>query len=324
MEIAEHNRFSSVNLNVLRGHINKIQELARNSLCIYTTGSYGRLEASPNSDLDLFFLDSDEGKPTSNIDKTLINAEVIKICRAMNLPEFSKDGGYLTIHNIGEILANLGSPLDDYENYFTARMLLLLESKPIFNEELHKKCIEKIIERYFVDFHDHSKTFQAIFLANDIIRFWKTLCLNYEHGRHRKTIDGDVESVKHKVVSHSKNLKLKFSRKLTCFSFLIQMADCKDVISKKELISMCMLTPLERLLAVKGNNPEIAEKIENAFNSYKWFLDRTQIPSEELLSWISDSTLRDEAFGKSRQFGDELFEILKSVDKQNILSKLLI
>lgn len=166
--------------------VKNIPQLKDNFLCIYTTGSYGRLEASRNSDLDLFFLDSNENRPTCNIDKTLINAEVIKICRNMELPEFSKDGGYLTIHNIGNIKNELGSPNDDYYNYFSARMLLLLESKPIYNDELHLSCLEQIIKPYYVDFHDHSQSFKPIFLTNDIIRFWKTLCLNYEHRRRRK------------------------------------------------------------------------------------------------------------------------------------------
>jgi len=324
VEIKEHVEYSKVRLSVLRSQISKIDELSKNNLCIYTTGSYGRHEASVNSDIDLFFLDAKEEKPTSNIDKTLINAEVIRLCRAMKLPEFSKDGGYLTIHNIGDILSNLGSPVDDYKNYFTARMLLLLESKPIYNEELHAFCIQKIIERYFIDFPDHSKNFKAIFLANDIIRFWKTLCLNYEHGRHRKIIEGNPDSINDKIVAHSKNLKLKFSRKLTCFSFIIQLADFKGTITQEDLLKMCMLTPVERLLSIKEGNPNISDKVQNALNSYQWFIDRTQIPSKELLSWISDSKERDSAFDKSRQFGDELFSILQLVDKQNLISKLLI
>ncbi len=324
MEIKQHIEFSKVRLNVLRKEIINIDELSKNSLCIYATGSYGRHEASENSDIDLFFLDAKEESPTSNIDKTLINAQVIKTCRAMKLPEFSKDGGYLTIHNIKDILFNLGSPVDDYKNYFTARMLLLLESKPIYNEELHELCIKKIIERYFIDFPDHSKNFKAIFLANDIIRFWKTLCLNYEHGRHRKTIEGNEDSAKNKIVAHSKNLKLKFSRKLTCFSFIIQLADFKGSITQDHLLKMCLLTPVERLLSIKETHPEIADKVQNALNSYQWFIDRTQIPSEDLLKWISDSQARDEAFKKSEQFGDELFYILQSVDKRNLIVKLLI
>jgi predicted nucleotidyltransferase len=324
MNIKEHVEFSKVRLNILQKEVANIEELSKNTLCIYTTGSYGRHEASENSDLDLFFLDAKEENPTSNIDKTLINAQVIKICRAMKLPEFSKDGGYLTIHNIGDILTNLGSPTDDYKNYFTARMLLLLESKPIYNNQLHVACLEKIIERYFIDFPDHSQNFKAIFLANDIIRFWKTLCLNYEHGRHSKVSEDNTDDAKNKIVAHSKNLKLKFSRKLTCFSFIIQLADFKGSITQSDLLKMCLKSPVERLLSIKATNPDISDKVQNALNSYQWFIDRTQIPSDDLLKWISDSQARDEAFNKSEIFADELFYILQSVDKKNLLSKLLI
>jgi hypothetical protein len=43
-----------------------------------------------------------------------------------------------------------------------------------------------------------------------------------------------------------------------------------------------------------------------------------------MLKWISDKNLRNEAFNKSREFGQDLFDVLQSVDKQNLLEKLLI
>lgn len=324
MEIKHHEEFSKIQLNLLREKISSIHQLSQNKLCIYTTGSYGRHEASKNSDLDLFFIDSDENNPTSNIDKIIINAKVIEICRAMDLPEFSKDGGYLTIHNIGDILTNLGSPEDDYRNYFTARMLLLLESKPIYSDELHKKCLQKIIERYIIDFHDHSKNFKALFLANDIIRFWKTLCLNYEHGRRRRIVTHGSDNLRHKNVAHSKNLKLKFSRKLTCFSFIILLADSQGATTQDDLLEMCLMTPIERLYKIKNSNPHLEGNIQDAIKSYQWFLDKTQVPSDDLLNWISDKEERNKAFEKSIKFAEELYLILEGVDKEKLLGKLLI
>jgi hypothetical protein len=313
--------YSQIRLKEISTRVKDIPELKENSLCIYTTGSYGRLEASENSDLDLFFLDSDSQKITSNIDKTLINADVIKICRSMKLPEFSKDGGYLTIHNIDDIKNELGSPNDDYYNYFTARMLLLLESKPIYNEELHISCLNQVINPYYVDFHDHSQSFKPIFLTNDIIRFWKTLCLNYEHRRKRKASE---EENGNKNVTHSKNLKLQFSRKLTCFSFILQLANFKGTIIEKDILDIALLTPIERINKLKAENKDIDSLIQKIIDSYNWFLERTQIPSQEMLNWISDKNLRNEAFNKSGEFGDNLLELLQAIDNQNILKKLLI
>ncbi len=58
MKLNEHKEYSLARLRLISNEIKKIPELKSNSLCIYTTGSYGRLEASQNSDLDLFFIDS--------------------------------------------------------------------------------------------------------------------------------------------------------------------------------------------------------------------------------------------------------------------------
>lgn len=321
MNFEEHATFSNMRLSEISNRISKIPELQDNKICIYTTGSYGRYEASENSDLDLFFLDADESHITSNIDKTLITAKVIEICRLMKLPEFSKDGGYLKIHHIEDIKNKLGSPEDDYYNYFTARMLLLLESKPIYDNNLHLTCLEQIIKSYYVDFHDHSQSFKPIFLTNDIIRFWKTLCLNYEH---RRRLRKDEDNPNHKNVTYSKNLKLQFSRKLTCFSFILSLAGFNKTINESDILQISQLTPLERIRKLKNDVTNIDTEIEKVLDLYKWFLDHTQIPSEEMLNWISDKNIRNEAFEKSRDFGSELFNILKKVDEQNLLNKLLI
>lgn len=320
MEFEEHTRFSKSNLSEISKRISEIKVLKNNKICIYTTGSYGRYEASENSDLDLFFLDADETHITSNIDKTLITAKVIEICRDMKLPEFSKDGGYLNIHHIKDIKSELGSPKDDYYNYFTARMLLLLESKPIYDENSYLDCLKQIITSYYLDFHDHSQSFKPIFLTNDIIRFWKTLCLNYEHRRRLRRDDNP----NHKNVTYSKNLKLQFSRKLTCFSFILLLAGFNKTISEEDILLVAQLTPLERIIKLKNDKPNINDEIDKVLTLYKWFLDHTQIPSSDMLGWISDKNIRNEAFDKSRDFGSGLFNILKEVDKQNLLNKLLI
>jgi len=312
--------YSKLRLKEISNRVKDISQLKDNFLCIYTTGSYGRHEASENSDIDLFFLDSNEHKFTCNIDKTLINAEVIKICRSMGFPEFSKDGGYLTIHNIGQIKDELGSPFDDYYNYFTARMLLLLESKPIYNDELHLSCLKQVIKPYYIDFHDHSQSFKPIFLTNDIIRFWKTLCLNYEHRRKRKPSEDPQE----KIVTHSKNFKLQFSRKLTCFSFIFQLASSSGTINEKDILDIALMTPLERINQLKRDVSGIDNQVQKILDLYNWFLDRTQIPSEKMLEWLSDKNLRNVAFDKGREFGDELFNLLQTIDNQDILKKLLI
>jgi hypothetical protein len=46
MELAEHKEFSEDRIKEIKDAIKEIPELIKNKLCIFVTGSYGRLEAS--------------------------------------------------------------------------------------------------------------------------------------------------------------------------------------------------------------------------------------------------------------------------------------
>ena len=133
--------------------------------------------------------------------------------------EFHRDGGVALTADLPEadILLCPGD-LSNAAGIWDA-LLLLLESQPVYNEPLYEELLERVIESYYRDYHDHERTFRPIFLINDIIRFWRTLCLNYENRRNRPPEDGREQ---HKF--HLDNFKLKFSRLLTCFSAIILLA----------------------------------------------------------------------------------------------------
>ncbi|VVM17491.1 hypothetical protein BSPWISOXPB_6882 [uncultured Gammaproteobacteria bacterium] len=78
MELAEHKEFSEDRIKKIKDAIKEIPELIKNKLCIFVTGSYGRLEASKYSDIDLFFLDTQTNRPTSNIDTVLITQRLLR------------------------------------------------------------------------------------------------------------------------------------------------------------------------------------------------------------------------------------------------------
>ena len=84
------------------------------------------------------------------------------------------------------------------ECYFYSRQM------PVWRRDIpwHQRANRKLS---FKDFPDHPRTFQPIFLMNDICRFWKTMLLNYEHKRHGDGEPGDEIRRRSKV----KNFKLK-------------------------------------------------------------------------------------------------------------------
>lgn len=307
--VSNRRKYNIERLSELRDKVAQIDELSSGAegLCIYVTGSYGRSEASEHSDLDLFFVQdrSIASNSMSRIKKTLIDAELIKICRSMDFVEFSGDGKYLEIHDIEDILYALGSPDDDHKNYFTARMLLLLESSPIYNDDLYEKIAEKIIKSYYRDYHDHEATFRPVFLVNDVIRFWKTLCLNYEHRRNRP----DEDSSK-KNFTHLKNLKLKFSRMMTCFSTVMVLARNREVVTPSRLVELVHEPPVERLIKATDNVQNSAALLADILEDYSWFLSTTDKPKEELIIWISDVNNRDDAFDRARKFHQKMYDLL--------------
>lgn len=303
-------------LTDLRRRVAEIPELQSPSLglCIYATGSYGRQEASLYSDLDLFFVHNN--KPVGNINKTLIDAALIKATREMGFVDFSGDGEYLQVHNVKEILDNLGNREDDYKNFFTARMLLLLESTPIYNDSVYMESIEGVVDAYYRDYHDHNKDFRPVFLLNDIIRFWKTLCLNYEHSRNRK------DPAK-KSASHLKNLKLKFSRMLTCFSTVILLARHNEQLAPNRLVELVGKPPLDRLRESVDGLPD-ESSLSSLLDEYAWFLQATSHPNEKLLQWIADESTRDNAFDHARKFGREMYNLLFSIDREGDFIRYLV
>ena len=196
---------------------------AKKNFCVYTTGSLARHEAAETSDLDLFVIGDKGDNKYGKLDEIRIFSALMGINKELGFPEFSNDGEFLKIFNYGEVEKIIGSPSDDHYNWFTARMLLILESKCIYNAGKYDEIVKKIIKVYLKD-EDH-EDFNLYFLLNDILRFWRTLCLNYESSR--------INQKKWE----KKNISLKFSRRLTVFATIIYIL-AFNINSEDELIEM--------------------------------------------------------------------------------------
>ena len=227
-------------------------------ICIYLTGSLSRKEYGSKSDVDVFIISRSEIK---RVEEYAVYSALIEINEKLGYPEFSNDARYLKIYSLADLISATGSPRDDSENLFTARQLLILESTPLYNEEFFKQILHKILCFYYAD-DNGERDFKPIFLLNDILRYWRTLCVNYEQIRRDKDRPW-----------RKKNINLKFSRKITVFSTVIPMvlADCASIGFLKSLF---ILTPLERLaLALdKINNRDFLDKFKEFLIQYELFI----------------------------------------------------
>lgn len=140
-------------------------------------------------------------------------------------------------------------------------MLLLLESNFLCNERsyhLHKK---RILKLYFRDASQEG--FRPIFLLNDILRYWRTVCLNYEQAR---SIPG--KSWK------KRNFNLKFSRLLSVFGTVLPLMLIKDV-TADNIERLSSIRPVDRLaygLDLLQGADELLPRFQDFLDNYEYFL----------------------------------------------------
>ena len=289
-------------------------------MCVYATGSYGRLEAWEESDADLFLLHDPkgDGRELTKICEMRTIGRLIEIVKDAGLPDPDADGRFLEIHDITKMHKELGSPNDDSVNAFTARMLLLLESRPIFRSDVYEELLTKVISFYFEDQADHIDDFEPLFLLNDVLRFWRTLTLNYEFNRRKKIRQAKktgktrrkeaVATTKAEI--SIKNYKLKFSRMTTCFSMVASLSLTPGPIDESSVLEICSRTPLDRLRELRRIGKKEARLVDELLDKYEHFLSVTQREKASLVDDFLNKKRKKELLMTATEYGDKFYELL--------------
>jgi predicted nucleotidyltransferase len=310
--------------NELRQELADAEKLCSDVACVYATGSFARGEASRHSDLDLFIVGRRTPSSTglSNLKAILIKADLIEATEKLGFPEFSGDGEYLAHHTLEELVKKLGTPHDDVTNTFTARLLLLLESSPLLGKSVYSDVTQEVIGAYWRDYQDHKKDFMPAFLSNDILRMWRTFCVNYE----ARTL---TEPAEKKAKRKLKNYKLKHSRLLTCYSallYLLAIFSRRNTVSPTDAVEMISLTPTQRLewMLAQGDLSDSHPTIKQLIGVYENFLQQSDASEEEMVKRFMDKDKTKTYFESAYRFGDLMFEALSAVGQKNRFHRLLV
>jgi hypothetical protein len=254
---------------------------------VITCGSYARREASQNSDLDFFIITPD----TEDVDDFKTQPWVVNAREAIRkiVPiEPSSSGAFSHVERREEMLLNIGGDRDSNKK-ITRRMLFLLEGEWLFNQEGAESVRQEILNRYIGEtVWDHHL---ALFLLNDIIRYYRTMAVDYEF----KTMEGSIPKP-----WGIRNIKLVFSRKLLYASGLFSVALTANLTSEKKkelLIRLFKLPVIDRMTEICG-----ISKMLPVRNSYCEFLER-----------LADKDTRDHLEKLTRdQRDDPVFRDLKN------------
>jgi hypothetical protein len=264
---------------------------------VVANGSYARREASEGSDIDFYVLTNGKRSPEPTwVDQ--VRRSVLTIVPV----EPAKDGTFSNVVESPEtLLRNIGGDQDSNAT-ITRRLLLLLEGEWLFNSEGLKELRRDILQRYIGEkITDHQL---ALFLLNDIIRYYRTMAVDYEN-----KIEGDVKPW------GIRNIKLVFSRKLLYASGLFSVGMTADRTRNSKVSTLEQLFDMpviDRMIAICGKSNVGA--VLSSYNQFLQKLDQTEI-REKLKSLSRDQ--RDDPLFRELKNEGHLFtrELLKLFDQ---------
>jgi hypothetical protein len=233
---AERRCYSEAVLGELRDIL--ADTLAGEDILLTTNGSFARREACPLSDLDFFIIcrSGDEQRVQTLREKVLPH-----IARVVPKPP-AVGGAFATVEALDTMLANIGGQHDPNDK-ITRRMLFLLEGEWLFNEPFFRHARERLLRRYVRSTMSPDKI--ARFLLNDVIRYYRTISVDFEH----KTTEAEKPW-------GTRYIKLVFPRKLLYFSGILAVAETRDLpVPDKldRLASLLDLPMVERIHQVCGD-----------------------------------------------------------------------
>ena len=216
----------------------------------------------------------------------------------------------------------MGRPDDDATNTLTARLLLILESRPILGADSYNEIIGDVITAYWRDYEDHRDSFMPAFLVNDVLRLWRTFCVNYEARTEREP---DEAKAKGKLF----NYKLRHSRLLTCYSAVMHLLSVyvtNRTVSPLDAIAMTRLTPTERIegLVAHGGVSAAHDALEEVLARYTTFLEHTNKPESDQIAQFKDKQFSLARSSEARLFGDAMFQALQALGGDSPLFRLIV
>jgi predicted nucleotidyltransferase len=176
-------------------------------------GSIARDDVTSGSDIDWTLLIDGLANPR-HLDTAL---EIENALRNLGVKPPGQEGTFGGLAFSHDIIHNIGGE-DDTNKNTTQRVLLLLESSPVGLRDAYDRVIRQVLNRYIIEdwgwIYDKVKV--PRFLLNDIVRYWRTIAVDF--GYKRKQRQGKGWALR--------TIKLRMSRKLTYASGLLACFSC--------------------------------------------------------------------------------------------------
>ncbi|ASK33631.1 nucleotidyltransferase domain-containing protein [Alloalcanivorax mobilis] len=291
-KIDEAREFTARKLASLRKELGEAltDSPSQDKLTVITTGSYGREEASSESDLDLYII-FDSDMPAEDA----IPAELASIRAVVerHVPQSVGSTGTFgtdAVVSFTDMLTNIGGEKDS-NTLLTRRMLFLLEGAWLYGESRFHAYQTDLLKKYMKPSSPSARI--PRFLLNDIIRYYRTITTDFEY---KVTEDGKSWGLR--------STKLRFSRKVLYFGGIVVAAELAKLDHEEKLEKAARLFSepvLQRIESVGGS-----ERSAGILEIY-----------EEFIASVSDPEIRKqlEKVEKETRQESDVYQNLRSLSE---------
>lgn len=284
----------------------------KDDVCIFLVGSYGRLEASKNSDLDCIFIYK---KRIKEKDKVKITNLVCDSAKKIGIKKTPGDTGTFTeFIQLETLLRDIGGINDSNKN-LTRRILILTESYFLYNENLCRDVLSEIFNKYTKKANESGKEPRE--LINEIVRYYRTITLDYKFKTEEQNKSWAV-----------RNFKLRYSRKFLYVTTIAMIFTAMKKVRDKEkyeyIRTHINLPPLVKLGKVLIENHNISyHEPFICYNKFLEYLSNDEI-REELENLPYEKRYESHVFREfkrnSDKFDETLRNLIKTLDGWDILT----
>jgi predicted nucleotidyltransferase len=262
--------------------------------CAFVTfGSLARSEVTPDSDVDWTLLVDGQADPqhlsVAKGIETALDGEKKKA------PGPTAVFGGLTFSH--DLIHQIGGENDTNRNT-TRRILLLLESCEVSEGGVRDRVLRGILRRYLEEDHGYHALHDwrvkvPRFLMNDIVRFWRTMAVDYAQKRRERAGKGWA----------LRNFKLRMSRKLIFAAGLVMCLSCE-------------LKPNELLKNAKQDHHAFYQALQD------FLIDFSKRPPLEIVAWFAHEFGAFDAAKKLLSAYDLFLGVLSDGSRRSQLEKM--
>ena len=295
----------------LRAYLGPAEDRRADGIDIVVAGSVARQEMSDGSDFDYFLLAEKLVGHVGLIEEYRLAADHARAEIGAGAPAPTGIFGGRMIP-ASDFVDLIGLEEDSNRNQ-TRRVLFLEESRSLWQPECHALVRRRVLERYLYDYLSWGKQGVPRFLLNDVVRYWRTVAVDYQAKRWREVADARKKW-------GLRYLKLRISRKLTFAGSLVAVVwptlqgEPTTVDALADQFGLVALGRLAQLGAVLDGEPR--EALLETFriaDEFAGALEQTAFREEAHATERPDTAPADSTYLRMRSRADELQECLERV-----------